>query len=105
MQKRLTENDGNGFIKPRGSTQKAGVEMKVAVGSGTWRVEISKKALHEIRREGSEQQCLRVSHYQDKITGLLEVPMTSRTALALVKPWRPQVYAWLEGSHTQTLFE
>lgn len=61
MQKRLTENDGNGFIKPRENTQKAEMEMKAAVGTGTRRVEISKKALHEIRRERSEQQCLRVS--------------------------------------------
>lgn len=31
--------------------------------------------------------------------------MTRHAALALVKSWHPWVYAWLEGSHTQTLFE
>lgn len=31
--------------------------------------------------------------------------MTRLTVLGLVKSWHPQVYPWLEGSHTQTLSE
>ena len=34
--------------------QETEVQMKVAVGTGSWRVESSKNVLHEIRREGSE---------------------------------------------------
>lgn len=67
MQKRLAENDGNGFIKPRGHAHKAEFIRNRGgdEGScwyGTWRVESSMNALQEIRREGSEQQCLGVSN-------------------------------------------